>query len=121
MTQGEIIGISIGFLVDVVIIALVILKFRWSNKHFKITQIEFEDSVLVQSRNQAESDVTQLRMKKAEFLLMPLAERKKREWKKAMKEIKDRLKQYKESRTPGIENKRKELKERKKKLEDCNK
>lgn len=96
-------------------------QLKQTEKHFKKSQIGFERSVQIQRRNQAESDVTQLRMKKAEFLLMPGAERKKLEWKEAMKEIDYRLNQYKECRIPEIENIINQLKKKEEKLGDCGK
>ena len=120
MTQGEIIAISIGFVVDVVIIALLILKFRWSNKHFKITKIDFEVAVQEQKRNQAESDDTQLRIEEAKLKLMVPMEKEKKEWKGAMEEILYRRKQCK-CRVTQTVNKIKELKKEEEELEDCGK
>ena len=113
---------------NIIIIVLWFLSFRRvgelqkkENKHFIISQIDFELAVQEQKRNQSESDVTQLRIKKAELLLMSCTQRKEGEWGKAMKEIEERLKQYKECRTPKTEKRIKELKKKKEKYEDCGK
>ena len=92
-----------------------------TDKHFRDSQIEFEKGVQIQRRNQAESDVTQLRIKKAEFMLIADTEREKREGKDAIKEIDCRLEQYKKCRIPEIENRISELKKEKEKLGDCGK
>ena len=96
--------------VNIVLIAVLILRFQQSNKHFKITQIDFELAVQEQKRNQAESDVTQLRIEKAEFK----ADGK---FKGKVEEIIcGRLKQYEECRIPEIVNRINELKKEKEKL-----
>lgn len=101
--------------VNIAIVIMWILQLRQSSKHFKRTQIDFELAVQEQRRNQAESDVTQLRIKKAEF----------KADKKFEGDVKniicDRLKQYKECRTPQIENIINELKKKKEKLGNCRK
>lgn len=81
-----------------------------SEDHFKESQIDFELATQMQRRSQTESDVTQLRMKKAEF------KANKRFEGDVKKIICDRLKQYEKSRTPQIENRIKQLREQKKKL-----
>ncbi len=81
-----------------------------TDKHFRESQREFAKSVQAQRRNQAESDVTQLHIKKAELLIMPDAQRKEGEWGEAIKEIEDRLKQYSNHRIPDTEEKIRELK-----------
>ena len=75
------------------------------NKHFKISQINFELAVQEQKRNQAESDVTQLRIKKAEF------EADNKFIGDVKQVICDRLKQYEKCRTPEIVDRIKKLKE----------
>jgi len=101
---------------NIIIIVLWFLSFRRvgelqkkENKHFIISQIDFELAVQEQKRNQAESDVTQLRIKKAEF-------KAKGEFKgKVESIICDRLKQYEKCRIPEIVNRINELKKEKKK------
>jgi len=116
MIQCELIITSIVLVaVNIAIITMWILQFRQSNKHLKKTQIDFELAVQEQKRNQAESDVTKLRIKEAEFMLMPGAEREKKEWKDAIRVIRCRIEQYKECRVPEIENRIDELKREKEK------
>ncbi len=110
---------------DIVVIVIWILHFlrvgkllKKSNKHFETTQTDFKFAVQEQKRNQSESDVTQLHIKKAELLLMSDAQRKKGEWGKAMKEIEDRLDQYGKHRIPETEKKKGELKKKTEKYED---
>ena len=116
MTQWGLITFNIALLaVNIVIITMWILQFRRSGKHFKITQIDFELAVQEQKRNQAESDVTQLRIKKAEFK----ADEKFEGDVKTI--ICDRLKQYEKCRTPEIVNRINELKKEKEKVGNCRK
>lgn len=102
---------------DIVVVAIWLLYFyqlvrlqRESKKHFKITQIDVELAVQEQKRNYAESDLTQLRIKKVEFG----ADEKFKEG--VEKIICPRLKQYKECRIPEIVKRIGELKREKEKL-----
>lgn len=103
--------VFIGF--NMGIITMWILQFLQSNKHFKKTQIDFELAVQEQRRNQTESDVTQLRIRKAEF----------KADNKFEGDVKDiickRLKQYKDCRTPEIEKRIEELNKEKEEAGNC--
>ncbi|MBA7651578.1 hypothetical protein ES703_59397 [subsurface metagenome] len=111
MIQGLLVTANIALVaVTVLYVTIVNKQLKKSEDHFKENQIDFELAVQEQKRNQAESDVTQLRMKKAEF------KANKRFEGDVKKIICDRLKQYEKSRTPQIENRIKELREQKKKL-----
>jgi len=107
---------------NIIIIVLWFLSFRRvgelqkkENKHFIISQIDFELAVQEQKRNQAESDVTQLRMKKAEF------EAKVEFRGEVERIICDRLKEYEKCRIPEIVNRINELKKEKEKVGNCRK
>ena len=81
-----------------------------SEDHFRESQIDFELATQMQRRNQVESDVTQLRIKEAEF------EANKRFEGKVKEIICYRFKQCKR-RTTEIESRIKELGEQKKELQ----
>ena len=129
MTQCVLIVTNIALIIaNIGVVVVAILHYvrvgkqlEKTDKHFRDSQIEFEKGVQIQRRNQAESDVTQLRIKKAEFMLIADTERKKRAWKDAMKVIEYRLEQYRKCRIPEIENRINELKKGKEKLRDCGK
>ncbi len=101
---------------NIVIIIIWILHFlrvgkllKKSDERFKITQIDFELAVQEQKRNQAESDVTQLRIKKAEFITNG-------KFKGCVENIICyRLKQYEKCRIPEIVKRIEELKKEKEK------
>lgn len=115
MTQCVPIATIVLVVVNIGIITMWILQFRQSNRHFKGTQIDFELAVQEQKRNQAESDVTQLRIKKAEFK----ADKKFEGDVKTI--ICGRLEQYEKYRTPEIEKRIEELKKKKEKAGNCRK
>ena len=105
---------------DIVIIVIWLLYFyqmvklqKESKKHFKITQVDVELAVQEQKRNQAESDLTQLRIKKAEF----------KADKKFGEDVKEiicpRIRQYEECRIPEIVKRIGALKAEKEKLIRC--
>jgi len=105
---------------SIVIIVIWILYFlrvgkllKESKEHFKITQIDVELAVQEQKRNQAESDVTHLRIEKAEF-------KAKKEFGGDVQNIIDfRLSQYEKDRIPEIVNRIRELKKERDKIVSC--
>jgi len=95
--------------VTICYVKIVNRQLKKSEDHFRESQIDFELATQMQRRGQTESDVTQLRMKEAEF------EGNKRFEGKVKEIICYRFNQCK-CRTTEIENRIKELREQKKKL-----
>jgi len=113
MEVTSVIGNILLVAVTICYVKIVYKQLTKSDEYFRKNEIDFELAVQEQKRNQAESDVTQLRIKKAEF--------------KASGESKgdvesiihDRLKEYEKCRIPEIVNRINELKKEKEKLRDC--
>lgn len=111
----SVIGNILLIAVTICYVKIVYKQLRKSDEYFRKNEVDFELAVQEQKRNQAESDVTQLRIKKAEF-------KTNGESKGDVENIiHDRLKEYEKCRIPEIVNRINELKKEKEKLRDCSK